>query len=111
MDEDGNYLLSARGMATVYHINGTDGEVLWKLGGRNSTFHMGTECVLTSILPQELLESSCGLTFLPLLVARDFGSNTTPGRFVRAPKRLISASSIMGPTNIGQRPNKLVDLF
>ncbi|ERT01711.1 hypothetical protein HMPREF1624_00005 [Sporothrix schenckii ATCC 58251] len=32
-DGDGNYLVSARNMASVYKLNGTNGHVLWQLGG------------------------------------------------------------------------------
>lgn len=32
-DEEGNYLLSARNAASIYKINGTSGEIIWKLGG------------------------------------------------------------------------------
>lgn len=32
-DDEGNYLVSARNMATVYKLNGTNGHVIWQLGG------------------------------------------------------------------------------
>lgn len=32
-DDEGNYLVSARNMASVYKLNGTSGEVIWQLGG------------------------------------------------------------------------------
>lgn len=32
-DEDGNYLLSARNAASLYKIDGSSGEIIWKLGG------------------------------------------------------------------------------
>ena len=38
---DGHYLLSARHASTIYKINGTDGSIIWRLGGRNSTFALG----------------------------------------------------------------------
>ncbi|KAH7096232.1 ASST-domain-containing protein [Auriculariales sp. MPI-PUGE-AT-0066] len=34
----GNYVLSARYMHTVYYISSASGQILWKLGGKNSTF-------------------------------------------------------------------------
>ncbi|KAI9737368.1 MAG: hypothetical protein M1834_009522 [Cirrosporium novae-zelandiae] len=37
-DPKGNYLISSRYMHTVTYINGTDGEIIWKLGGKNSDF-------------------------------------------------------------------------
>lgn len=41
-DAEGNYLLSARDASALYKINGTSGEVIWKLGGlpgiNNSSF-------------------------------------------------------------------------
>ncbi|CAI6079220.1 unnamed protein product [Clonostachys chloroleuca] len=38
---DGHYLLSARHASTLYKINGTDGSVIWRLGGQNSDFTLG----------------------------------------------------------------------
>ncbi len=38
---DGNLLVSARNMWAVYKINHVTGQVMWKLGGRHSSFHMG----------------------------------------------------------------------
>ncbi|AOA63315.1 Putative arylsulfotransferase [Komagataella phaffii CBS 7435] len=32
-DENGDYLISARNAAAIYKINGTDGSIIWKLGG------------------------------------------------------------------------------
>lgn len=38
---DGHYLLSGRHTSTIYKINGTDGAVIWRLGGRRSDFALG----------------------------------------------------------------------
>jgi hypothetical protein len=38
---DGNLLVSARNMWAVYKINHVTGQVMWKLGGKHSSFHMG----------------------------------------------------------------------
>lgn len=38
---DGHYLLSARHVSTIYKINGTDGKVIWRLGGKRSDFVLG----------------------------------------------------------------------
>lgn len=38
---DGNYLLSARHASTIYKINGTDGSIIWRLGGKQSDFELG----------------------------------------------------------------------
>ena len=38
---DGHYLLSARHTSTIYKINGTDGTVIWRLGGKRSDFMLG----------------------------------------------------------------------
>lgn len=40
---DGHYLLSARHASTIYKINGTDGTVIWRLGGNYSDFVLGPE--------------------------------------------------------------------
>ncbi|KAJ6119829.1 secreted protein [Penicillium sp. IBT 18751x] len=38
-DDEGNYLISARHYCAIFKINGTDGEILWQLGGtRGSDF-------------------------------------------------------------------------
>jgi hypothetical protein len=39
-NEDGDYLLSARWTNAIYKISGRDGIVLWKLGGKRSSFIM-----------------------------------------------------------------------
>lgn len=39
-DSHGNYLISLRWMATLYYINGTSGEVIWRLSGKYSDFIM-----------------------------------------------------------------------
>ncbi|KAH8898032.1 hypothetical protein GQ53DRAFT_712559 [Thozetella sp. PMI_491] len=41
--DDGNYLLSARHASTIFKINGTDGSVIWRLGGKRSNFVLGPE--------------------------------------------------------------------
>ncbi|KAK6217336.1 hypothetical protein QIS74_07450 [Colletotrichum tabaci] len=40
-DDQGNYLISARDACAVHKINGTDGSILWRLGGTNSSFVLG----------------------------------------------------------------------
>ncbi|KAJ4476163.1 ASST-domain-containing protein [Lentinula lateritia] len=39
--DDGNYLISSRHCFTIYYLNGTNGEIIWKMGGANSSFAMG----------------------------------------------------------------------
>ena len=39
--DDGHYLLSARHLSTIFKINGTDGTVIWRLGGKRSDFVLG----------------------------------------------------------------------
>ncbi|KAF5710531.1 hypothetical protein FMUND_9454 [Fusarium mundagurra] len=39
--DDGHYLLSARHASTIYKINGEDGSIIWRLGGRLSDFTLG----------------------------------------------------------------------
>jgi len=41
VDSDGNLLVSARHTSTVYKIGRRSGRIIWKLGGRNSSFRMG----------------------------------------------------------------------
>jgi hypothetical protein len=40
LDGDGNFIVSARHTNTVYKIDRRSGEVLWRLGGKQSTFEM-----------------------------------------------------------------------
>ncbi|GAW08167.1 hypothetical protein LENED_010213 [Lentinula edodes] len=39
--DDGNYLISSRHCFTIYYLNGSNGEIIWKMGGANSSFAMG----------------------------------------------------------------------
>lgn len=39
-DAEGNYLISARDACSVHKINGTDGNIIWKLDGKDSSFHV-----------------------------------------------------------------------
>ncbi len=41
VDHDSNLLVSAKGTCTVYKINRSTGEVMWRLGGEKSDFNMG----------------------------------------------------------------------
>ncbi|KAK7047116.1 hypothetical protein VNI00_006781 [Paramarasmius palmivorus] len=40
-DGFGNYLISSRHCNAVYYLAGSDGRVIWRLGGQNSSFSMG----------------------------------------------------------------------
>ncbi|KAK2755424.1 secreted protein [Colletotrichum kahawae] len=40
-DATGNYLVSARDACSVHKINGTDGSIIWRLVGTNSSFDLG----------------------------------------------------------------------
>ncbi len=42
LDDDGNFLVSARSTHTVYKID-RSGAILWRLGGKHSNFRMGPE--------------------------------------------------------------------
>lgn len=39
-DNQGNYIISGYHVCTIYKINGTDGSVIWRLGGDKSNFKM-----------------------------------------------------------------------
>ena len=41
VDHDDNLLISARNTSTVYKVDRKSGEVIWRLGGKNSDFQMG----------------------------------------------------------------------
>ncbi|KAI4525730.1 hypothetical protein K525DRAFT_190844 [Schizophyllum commune Loenen D] len=40
-DAAGNYLISSRYCHTLFYLDGQSGDVLWRLGGKNSTFTIG----------------------------------------------------------------------
>lgn len=40
-DANGDYLISARDACAVHKINGTTGEIIWRLGGKRSDFELG----------------------------------------------------------------------
>lgn len=40
-DSEGNYLISARDACAVHKINGTTGEIIWRLAGTRSDFELG----------------------------------------------------------------------
>ncbi|PKY02315.1 hypothetical protein P168DRAFT_273416 [Aspergillus campestris IBT 28561] len=40
-DSEGNYLISARDACAVHKIDGSTGEILWRLGGTKSDFELG----------------------------------------------------------------------
>jgi hypothetical protein len=40
-EPDGNFLVSARNTSTVYELDRNTGDVLWRLGGKRSSFKMG----------------------------------------------------------------------
>jgi len=42
LDTDGNVLISSRHTWTVYKVNRTTGAIIWRLGGKNSSFALGT---------------------------------------------------------------------
>lgn len=39
-DKDGNYLVSARDACAIHKINGTDGNIIWRLNGKKSSFKL-----------------------------------------------------------------------
>ena len=41
IDFDGNFLISAKGTSAVYKVDRESGEILWRLGGKESDFEMG----------------------------------------------------------------------
>jgi hypothetical protein len=41
LERNGNYLISARNTHALYEIDGKTGKILWRLGGKKSSFEMG----------------------------------------------------------------------
>ncbi len=42
-DSEHNYLVSGCHTSTIYKINGSSGDVIWRLGGKHSNFTLGTD--------------------------------------------------------------------
>ncbi|TRM57119.1 ASST-domain-containing protein [Schizophyllum amplum] len=42
-DASGNYLVSGRHIHTLFSVDASSGDILWRLGGKNSDFTMGTD--------------------------------------------------------------------
>ncbi|KAF7544379.1 hypothetical protein G7Z17_g10005 [Cylindrodendrum hubeiense] len=42
-DDEGNYLISGRHTSTIYKLSGSDGSIIWQLGGDRSTFQLSPE--------------------------------------------------------------------
>jgi hypothetical protein len=40
-DDDGNLIISARNTWTAYKVSTTDGSIIWRLGGKHSSFRLG----------------------------------------------------------------------
>lgn len=40
-NRNGDYMISARDACSVHKINGTDGSIIWRLGGKRSSFELG----------------------------------------------------------------------
>ncbi|KAF9068688.1 ASST-domain-containing protein [Rhodocollybia butyracea] len=40
-DDDGNWLISSRYCFALYYIDGNTGDIIWRMGGTNSSFAMG----------------------------------------------------------------------
>jgi hypothetical protein len=45
LDTDGNYLVSSRHCWTIFKINSQTGDVMWRLGGKRSSFNVGPDAV------------------------------------------------------------------
>ncbi|KAK7047094.1 hypothetical protein VNI00_006758 [Paramarasmius palmivorus] len=41
-DDFGNFLISSRHCSALYYLDGSNGNIIWRLGGRNTSFTMGT---------------------------------------------------------------------
>jgi hypothetical protein len=42
-DKNGDYIISARDACSVHKINGSDGSIVWRLGGKRSDFKLGKD--------------------------------------------------------------------
>lgn len=40
-NSDGDYLISARDACSIHKINGSDGTIIWRLGGKRNSFYLG----------------------------------------------------------------------
>jgi hypothetical protein len=62
LDQDGSLLISARNTWTVYDLNAQSGQILWRLGGKQSSFKMeaGTQTAWQHD-PRELADGSISI--------------------------------------------------
>ncbi|HEY5079719.1 MAG TPA: arylsulfotransferase family protein, partial [Opitutaceae bacterium] len=58
LDTDGNLLISSRHTWTVYKVNRTTGDVIWRLGGKSSSFAMGPGAAFAWQHDAEAVDSS-----------------------------------------------------
>ena len=62
LDRDGSMLVSARNTWTVYKIDGRSGQIVWRLGGRQSSFRLGAGASTAwQHDPRELADGSISL--------------------------------------------------
>ena len=69
---DGDYLVSARHVSTIYKVSGQDGHVIWRLGGKMSDFHFPTGLNFSFQHDARWREENATTTILSLF---DNGSN------------------------------------
>lgn len=101
----GNYLVSSRHCHAVYYIDGTNGDILWTLGGKNSTFTgAGSEFYFQVSHLEALVVSRADLLFLsttpgstPPTIRRSQSLTTAPhhGRHPRPPREVYWSISTM----------------
>jgi len=76
---DGHYLLSARHASTIFKINGSDGSIIWRLGGKHSDFELGPNVTFGFQHHARYLQSTPVYDIITLFDNSVYGSESAGG--------------------------------
>ena len=85
-DADGNYMVSARDACSVHKINGTDGEIIWRLDGRRSDFELGKGVKFCFQHHARFLHQEDDIEIISLYDNSAHGSEDQPGKGISTAK-------------------------
>ena len=88
VDDEGNFILSARSTHAVYRVSRANGDILWRLGGKRSSFRLGSGVRFSEqhdARPAPTARSRCSTTPPRIARARSRSSSTAAARPACAP--------------------------